>query len=318
MFAVAAATALPANVGFEQIRIANGEDPPLSGGLWYPTGAPAAEHHLGLVTQTVALGAPVSGRGLPLVVISHGGGSSYDAHYDTALALAHAGFVVAAINHAGDTYDDQSRVLQLWHRPAQLRRLVSYMLHEWPRHDRLNAARIGAFGFSNGGFTVLVDIGGIPDLSSTAPYCGAHPEHDLCRALAHAGVDFDIGAGVPGGAWIADPRIKAAVIAAPAFGFAFGRGGLRNVHVPIQLWHAADDRRQPDPWYDEAVRLSLPRAPDYRVVAGAGHYDFLPPCSARLAARAPRICADPPDFDRAAFHRAFNARVVAFFEDTLR
>lgn len=67
-------------------------------------------------------------------MLSHGGGGSYQSHYDTALALAHAGFVAAAVSHAGDTYDNQSKVLQLWRRPRQLRVLVSYMLHDWGKY----------------------------------------------------------------------------------------------------------------------------------------------------------------------------------------
>lgn len=306
------------NVGFEKIQIPNGAEPPLTGGVWYPTDALAAKHDFGTFTQTVALGAPVTGRGLPLVVLSHGGASSYEAHYDTALALAASGFVVGAVNHAGDTYYDQSQVLRLWRRPVQLRRLVSYMLNEWPEHDRLDTTRVGAFGFSKGAFTVLVAAGGTPDLNKAAPYCRAHPDHDLCRALKRANVDPHLGADVPPGAWIRDPRIKAAVIAAPAFGFTFDRVGLKNVHIPIQLWRAADDRHQPNPWYDEAVRLALPRPPEYHVIAGADHYGFLPPCDPRLAKRAPNICADPPGFDRMAFHQAFNAQVVRFFLTALR
>ncbi|MGF6601470.1 putative dienelactone hydrolase [Paraburkholderia sp. GAS448] len=318
LFALVAAPALAAEVGFEEVKIANGAEPPLTAGIWYPTTAPATPHSLGNVTQTVAPGAPIAGHRLPLVVMSHGGGGWYDGHYDTALALAHAGFVAAAVSHAGDTFDDQSRVLQLWRRPAQLHRLVDYMIDEWRWHGRLDAARVGAFGFSNGGFTVLVAAGGIPDLSEIAPYCEAHPEHDLCAALKHAGVDPHFGPDVPAGAWVHDPRIKAVVIAAPAFGFAFGRAGLSSVRAPIQLWRAADDRHQPHPYYDEAVRADLPRPPEYHVVANAGHYDFLPPCDARLSRKTPEICTSLPGFDRAAFHEQFNADVVQFFQAVLQ
>ena len=80
-----------------------------------------------------------------------------------------------------------------------------------------------------------------------------------------------------------DPRVKAVVVAAPAWGFAFGRAGLKDVHIPIELWRAANDRHQPNPWYDEAVRLALPRPPEYHVVAGAGHYDL--PAALRPAPR---------------------------------
>ncbi|MGF6920470.1 putative dienelactone hydrolase [Paraburkholderia sp. 40] len=312
------APALAAGVGFQKVDIPNGTEPPLTAGIWYPTDAPATPHALGDVTQTVAAGAPIAGHHLPLIVLSHGGGGWYGAHYDTALALARAGFVAAAVSHAGDTFDDQSRVLQLWRRPAQLHRLVDYMLDDWRGRERLDANRVGAFGFSNGGFTVLVAAGGIPDLSKIAPFCEVHPDHDLCEALRHAGVDVRFGANVPASVWVHDARIKAVVIAAPSFGFAFGRAGLSGVRVPVQLWSAADDRHQPHPRYDEPVRDDLPRAPDYRVVANAGHYDFLPPCDARLARLRPEICDSAPGFDRKALHQRFNAAVVRSFESMLR
>lgn len=287
-------------VGFEAIRVANPPEAPLKGGVWFP----ASRGNSAVAT----------GVNLPLIVISHGGGGSYDGHYDTAIALAHAGFVVAAIDQAGDTYYDQSKVMQLWRRPQQLHRLISYMLARWPQRRVLDAARVGAFGFSNGGFTVLVAAGGIPDVSRIGSYCGQHPDHDLCTAMRRFGVDpRNPPIHPPANAWVADPRIKAIVAAAPAFGFTFGKQGLRNVHIPVQLWHATNDRHQPDPYYEAAVRRALPIKPEYRLAAGAGHYDFLPPCGKRLAAVKPEICSDPSGFDRAAFHARFNAAIVQFF-----
>lgn len=306
------------NVGFTETRIADGADVSLIAGIWYPTDAQSAEHQLGLFTQVVALDAPVAGKNLSLVVLSHGGGGSYQSHYDTALALAHAGFVAAAVNHAGDTYEDQSRVLELWRRPRQLRLLGDYMLLDWPHKDRLDANRVGAFGFSNGGFTVLVTVGGIPDLDVTGKFCQRHPIQDLCLALKHAKVDpHHLGENAPPDAWVSDSRVRAVVVAAPAFAFTFSKAGLRNIHVPIQLWRAADDRHQPNPYYEEALRRNLPRPPEYHVVPGAGHYDFLPPCSRSMAAVVPTICGDPAGFDRASFHSYFNAHVVEFFRAEL-
>lgn len=306
------------DVGFEEVRISNGAEPPLIVGIWYPTDSPETSSALGDVTQTVARGAPLAGNSLPLVVMSHGGAGWYGSHYDTALALAHAGFVAAAVSHAGDTFDDQSRVLQLWRRPAQLHRLIDYMLDDWHGHAQLDATHVGAFGFSNGGFTVLVAAGGIPDLSTIGPFCQTHADQDLCEALRHFGVDMHSIANVPTDAWVQDPRIGAVVIAAPSFGFAFGRTGLSGVHAPVQLWSAAADRHQPHPDYDEPVRDDLPPAPNFHMVANAGHYDFLPPCDARLSRLRPEICTSLPGFDRAAFHEQFNANVVDFFKRMLR
>jgi predicted dienelactone hydrolase len=305
------------NAGFEELQIPNGSESPLQIGIWYPTAARPQTHKLGPFLQEVALGAPVAGTHLALVVISHGGGGSYAGHYDTALALAHAGYVAAAVSHAGDDTEDQSQVLKLWRRPAQLARLVSYMVDDWPAHDRLDPARIGAFGFSNGGFTVLVAAGGVPDLRKIDPYCRTNPGHDLCLALKQAGVDSATKIPIPAGAWTADRRIQAVVSVAPAFGFAFARAGLQNVRVPVQLWRAADDHHQPNPWYEEPVRAALPHVPEYHVVKGAGHYAFLPPCSGQMAKAVPSICEDPPGFDRTAFHSVFNAEVVRFFQHSL-
>ena len=72
--------------------------------------------------------------------------------------------------------------------------------------------------------------------------------------------------------------------------------------------------------YDKLVARTydgLPIKPEYHVVPNAGHFAFLAPCSAGLKSIAPDICRDPAGFDRAAFHREFNAAVVAFFKAKL-
>ena len=92
------ATTPALSAGFARVMVPDPDGPPLEAGIWYPSDAPASSQRLGLYTQTVAAGSAVAGRGLPLVVMSHGTGGSFEGHYDTALALAEAGFVVAAVN----------------------------------------------------------------------------------------------------------------------------------------------------------------------------------------------------------------------------
>ncbi|MBV8684385.1 MAG: dienelactone hydrolase [Caulobacteraceae bacterium] len=307
-----------ANVGFQELKIANGEDPPLTVGVWYPTDAAARPTRLQPFMQTVAPGGAVAGSGLPLVVFSHGTGGWYGGHYDTALALARAGFVVAAVSHAGDTYDDHSRAAMIWARSAQMHRLIDYMLGEWPDHARIDPDRVGAFGFSAGGFTTLVVAGGVPSLERTQAQCQTHPAYFECGVAKSLPNRDAVIAGLPDSVWVHDARVKAAVVAAPALGYTFGKDGLRNVRIPIQLWRDEDDHVLRNPDYAEAVRIALPDAPEYHVVPNADHYDFLAPCSPLMAAHAPpEICAERPGFDRTAFHDAFDAQVVQFFERTL-
>jgi predicted dienelactone hydrolase len=249
-----------------------------------------------------------------VVVISHGTGGALSSHYDTALALAEAGFVVAAVTHTGDNYRDHSKaILALPNRPRHITRVLDYMLGAWPQRARLDPDRVGIFGFSAGGFTALVAIGGKPDLRRMGAHCVQHPDEWGCRYAREQGNPTPAN-----GNWVRDARIKAAVVAAPALGPDFDAERLADVQVPMQLWRAADDEVLAHPWHAQAIYDALPSKPDYRVVPNAGHFVFLAPCSAALAQIAPDICRDPPGFDRAEFHRTFNAAVAAFFEQHLR
>jgi predicted dienelactone hydrolase len=299
------------NVGFETASAPVPGDKPLAVTIWYPTDAPERPTPLALYSQSVAPGAPVAGHGHPLVVLSHGTGGSNTDHHDTARALAAAGFVVAAPTHTGDTQGDRSRSLRITERPAQLSNVIDYMTREWRGHDAIDPGKVGAFGFSSGGFTVLGAIGGEPDLSTVVRHCAEHPHFYDC------GVARQTGAAAPmAPAPVAhDPRIKAAVVAAPALGFTFAPLGLSKVPIPVQLWRAEWDTVLPQPYYAEVVHGLLPKA-EYRVVPGAEHFDFMAPCSDALAKVAPPICVHT--IDRAAFHKTFDAAVVKFFEKTLR
>jgi len=298
------------SVGFQHLQEADGTDI----GIWYPTTAPASPRPIDLYTQEVATDAPVTGHRLPLIVISHGNGGSYAGHYDTALALAHAGFVVAALTHPGDNWHDQTHATDVVARPKQLSQLVSYMLGTWSGRAAIDANRVGAFGFSAGGFTVLAAAGARPDLGRVAPHCAAHPDFFDCSLIA----THPITAPTAAIDWPADHRLKAIAVAAPALGFAFDRSGLAGLTIPVQLWRATEDQILPHPFYAEAVATALPSPPDYHLVPKAGHFDFLAPCSAAMKERLAYLCQSAPGFDRTAFHAEFNAAVVGFFRKTLR
>ena len=249
-------------VGFEHTRMAGGTEV----GIWYPSRGTPVRQRLGLSDQdAVTQGAPV-GTDLPLIVMSHGTGGSFDGHVDTAEALAEQGFVVAALTHPGDNWRDQSRAASIEDRPAALEGLIDFMLRGWRFRQRIDPTRIGAFGFSAGGFTVLAAAGGRPDWSRIVPHCAEHPDFYDCRLIGshpRAQGTHPI---------VRDGRIRAIVIAAPALGFTFDRAGLRTVTMPVQLWRAEDDGILPAPYYADAVRVALPHPPEFHDVPGAGHF----------------------------------------------
>lgn len=65
------------------------------------------------------------------------------------------------------------------------------------------------------------------------------------------------------------------------------------------------------------VVAAIPRRPDYRVAANAGHFDFLSPCARALGQHRPEICASRSGFDRTAFHEKLNRAAVSFFLKSL-
>jgi predicted dienelactone hydrolase len=282
-----ACPAAAAGIGFERATVAASSGEPIEVGIWSPEG---------------------DGTRRALVVISHGTGGDYRSHIDTAHALAAAGFIVAAITHPGDNWRDSSRSWAVWRRSHHLKLVVDHMLLAWGGRHSLDSRRIGAFGFSAGGFTVLVAAGGVPDLARMWEHCRANPRFFDCALAGRAPVQL---AGAIN--WVHDPRLRAVAVAAPALGFTFGREGLRRVRVPVQLWRAERDEILPHPHYAEQVRRSLPRPPRYRIVPGAGHFDFLSPCSPDAAALRPQFCSSAPGFDRAAFHNRMNADLISFF-----
>lgn len=315
LFVVMLAACEAQAAGFQRGFASDPDGKPLDIGIWYPSAAAPRLVTVGVTTMTVAVDGPVQGKALPLVVMSHGTGGSFLGNYDTAIALADAGFVVAAVTHTGDNYVDQSRSTFIMDRPRHMSRLIDHMLASWDSRGLIDSKRVGMFGFSAGGFTTLVSIGARADFSRVAPLCRNHPGDYVCRLIAKSG-QADLARPDPSRAH--DRRVKAAVVAAPALGFTLPPDQQGDVKVPVQLWRAENDEILPHPRYAEAVQQALSQSPDYRVVANAGHFDFMAPCNEKLASIAPHICASAAGFDRDAFHKVFNGAVAAFFNKNLR
>jgi len=308
-------------VGFRQLQVLDPPGKPLVIGIWYPSNSPASTQALGPFQQDVALDGPIAGTNLPVIFFSHGTGGSLASHYDTALSLAKAGFVVVALTHTGDNGQDQSYTgnrINLVERPRQLEKVITFVLNDWSDRSRIDPGRVGGFGFSLGAFTVLVESGGVPDPGRMKKLCDERPAAPECDFIRQRHGDM-LAPVTDAPLWVHDAKIRAAIVAAPVVAYLFGGpGGLDGVKIPVQLWRAASDQNAPDAWNSAVVAGGLPVAPDLHIVPNANHYAFLPPCTETLRQFVAFICADEPGFDRAGFHKQFNREVVAFFQKALR
>jgi predicted dienelactone hydrolase len=296
--------------GLRSIDIsADAGGPALGGAVWYPCSQPPGMVDLGKISLPGVKDCPLPDKKLPLVVMSHGRTGTFAGHHDTAEVLAGAGFMVAAINHAGDTSSDLSRTddLSIYvQRPNDIKRLVDFMLAAPAFAAGIDRERIGLFGFSRGGYTALAVIGANPDWANVTERCKEIKTH-VCEQVRAK--EFP-------GSVTHDPRVKAAVIADPLSVF-FTDKSFGDVKIPVQLWASEFGGDGVQPHSVDIVDKNLPATHEYRVVPNAGHFAFLAPCPPALVAELPYICKDAGGFDRAAFHRQFNAAALAFFQTQL-
>lgn len=304
-------------VGFQVTRATDSSGKPFAIGVWYPTEERTWPTTLiGVTLMDVARDAPVTGRDLPLVVISHGNGGGLQSHADLALALASAGYVVAAPMHAGDNFADQSAAgaATLYSgRTRQFRVAVDHMLTQWPGHNRIDAQRVGAFGFSAGGFTVLAAAGAQPDMRLIAKHCAQTPEF-VCDVLRHFNSPLLNADSSPIEPMHPTARLKAVVLAAPGLGFTMTPAALANVQIPVQLWSGKKDEQVPYASNAKLIQEALGSKVEMHSVPGAGHTAFLAPCG---LLRPAAVCSDPDGFDRGSFHSAMNDEVLKFFNQHL-
>ena len=276
-----------------------GSTTPIPVVVLHPTDAPAHPTRLGPYTLDVAMDAPVAAGTYPLVLVSHGTGGSHLAYRDLAAHLARAGFVVALVEHPGNSRNDNSRAdtdANLAARPRHLRRAADHLYADAALGPHLAADAVAIVGHSMGGYTALAAAGGRPTAFAREMADGRAREVPVAP----------------------DDRVRALVLLAPATPWFMAPGALADVRVPILMLTAEHDPHTPE-GHAEIVRRGLP--PDtpleHRVVPNAGHFSFLSPFPAAMTHAAFAPSQDPPGFDRARFHDAMHAEVTAFLRRTL-
>ena len=302
--------------GFQRLSIPQiGRDTPIETGIWYPVAndQPTEKTIFG---DVLAINAPILTGNYPLILISHGHSAWMGSFAPLARFLADRGYIVAAPTHPGNNFRDLSHNTAQWmaRRPAHLTRVIAY-LQEAPDFENMIATdKIGLFGFSAGGHSVLSLLGGEINLPQLQNYCRQNPEEFACTLPIQTLSDHNFQGPTL-------PNAKAAFILAPGFGFAFDPGSLKKINQPVQIWSGELDKRVPAQSNGDFLLQYLPENPKSGsiLVQNAGHFSFLPPCAPQLKLLKSDIwqmvCVDHPDFDRSAFHQHLNQSVYDFFEN---
>jgi predicted dienelactone hydrolase len=307
ILAAAVMSAPAAAAGLKLVKVpADASGPAITVAIFYPSADKPSPLTFGPLTVPVAQDGKLNGHDLPLIVLSHGRGGSFVMHHDTAERLADAGFVVAALDHPGDTVLDKSLFNDFavyLQRPLQVKRVIDYMTGASPFAAAIDPNRIGFYGFSRGGYTGLVVIGADPDFSLGLPWCEGRKDKvcDQIRAQTY-----------PKEPLTHERRIKAAAIADPLSVF-FTATSLVGITIPVQLWGSELGGDGVDPRTVQAVDTALNAPHTFTKVEHAQHFSFLAVCPPEFADQQPVICKDPPGLDRARFHEQLNESLTKFF-----
>ena len=175
---------------------------------------------------------------VPLIVLSHGSGGHYrNFEWLTKILNTH-GYAVAAVNHPFNTVGDNTPegIARAWDRPPDISALIDEILGSAEWSSAIDVSRIGAAGFSSGGYTVLGLAGAIYDIQQMREYCDSSrrgPECELSSALP----DTDSSASSS----MRDPRIGAIFSMAPGWGAAINQASLERIEVPVKIVATEDD-----------------------------------------------------------------------------
>lgn len=300
---------------------------PVTVALFYPTAIPAKAVPMGPWQPVVALGAPVSPAPLKgLILVSHGTGGHELGHHNLARRLAADGYLVAALRHPGDNWQDRSMITSgryFGERPRQVSRVLDALLASPEWGPRIPAGHIGAVGHSAGGYTVLALAGAQAEPARAAQHCrSVHDDPGFCglgkgpASAPAAGVAQQppIASALVLDAprvSVADPRIRAVVALAP-MAVVFTPESLAAITVPVRLVVAERDGVLAGPYHGGHVAANLSAA-QFSTVSGAGHFAFMAQPGYSLPSDAGDAAANPPGFDRVAYHAVLEDQVAQFF-----
>lgn len=265
---------------------------------------------------------------LPCVLLSHGtGGSALQLGW-LGIALAARGYIVASVNHHGNTsvepYTAQGFVLW-WERSRDMRAVLDHLLADNCFGKRINKARIAAAGFSLGGYTVISVAGARTSLQAFEAFCNS-PERDAtCDEQAEfpelkaqfaqlkrddARVQASLQAH---DASFRDSRISAVFAIAPALGGAFTPTGLAEVSIPVAIVAGQADTVAPPASNAMRFAQGIKNASLTFLPGQVGHYTFLSESTDYGKQLSPLFCRDHASVDRAAVHKEVAQMAVDFF-----
>ncbi len=123
-------------------------------------------------------------QGFPLIALSHGSGGSAQQMAWLGTYLAAHGYIVTAVDHPGNNSNAKYTVQGFtlwWERAHDISTLIDGMIADSVFRERIDKTRIGAAGFSLGGYTMMILAGAVSDPALLQSFCTGPARDALCN-----------------------------------------------------------------------------------------------------------------------------------------
>ena len=272
----------------------------------------------------------MDGQKRPLILLSHGSTSLGLSLMWLGNYLASHGYIVAAVNHHGNTAAEAQFLPQgfslVWERPEDLTAILTKLLADPVFGGQIDPNRIGAAGHSAGGTTMIQIAGGTFDMDALIAYCNSsqsmgdatcEPRDLIRQTIAQMEVLKKTDPVVQESMRHEkeshrDPRIKAVFAMAPAIGPAFTRRDLSGIKIPVQIVVGSGDDVTPRATNAEYF-ARLIKGAKLTVLPRVGHMTFGSACTP-LGQQKLDGCRDAAGVDRVAVHSQVEQQALTFFE----
>jgi predicted dienelactone hydrolase len=310
-----------------------GTDPrPLTTVVWYPAAPSRKVAYIfeGPVETQVFDSVPVAPdveiartkQKYPLVLLSHGTGSSAHQLIWLGHHLASRGYIAAAVNHHGNSNAEKQLFPQgsalVWERPKDLSVVLDRLLADPAFGQRIDTERIGAAGVAVGGYTVIALGGGKFSPDTFAAWCKSEQRDVTCESRPALPDTLQVNESISrSNDSYRDPRIKGVFAIAPVLAHGFTQSRLTDLTIPVRIVVGEKDTLAPMETNALHYAQIIPQA-ELNVLHGdVGHYEFMASCTAYGRKTEP-LCKDAAGVNRVRIHREVANMAYEFFEGVSR
>ena len=301
---------------------------PLITEIWYPTNDTTK---VNITTEFPFIVPPTSkdadflSEKSPLILLSHGTGGNRISQMWLACELAANGFIVLAVDHYGNTFDNKipENFIKVWDRPLDISFSLDHILNNPKFNSKIDSTKIGMAGFSLGGYTTIALASGVLNYNFLKEFSDTEEgkkEFDIPELknlsklikpeVIKKGNTFKN---------LKDDRITSFVTMAPAIGQGFKqKNQFGNITDSILIIGAEKDEIAPvetnAKHYHTLIKLSK-----YIELKGEiGHYIFMNEAKNGLKRSAPVFFKDNETIIRKNEHNKIANMIIQFFDSQFK